>query len=197
MGEGSGRERRARSQRGSNVLEFALVVTPVVLLMIGVATAGLALGRSVRVSQVCRDAASMFVRGVDFSKPGNQDVLVRLTEGMGMTRAGGDGVIILTKVTWVPQSKCTELDLSPCNGDSHVMTQRIVIGNPSLRSSNLGTPDASLLNSQGLVQDYMTEASAVANMPMITLEEGQFEYVAEIHFRGLMNGADVYSRAIF
>jgi hypothetical protein len=190
-------ERRGRNQRGGNVLEFTLVVIPLVFLLLGVTTVGLSLGRSVRVSQVCRDAASMFVRGVDFSKTGNQDILVRLTEGMNMTRNGGDGVIILSKVTWLPQSKCTELDLNPCNGDSHVITQRIVIGNQSLRASNLGTPDEDLLDDQGLVQDYMKEASAVATMPMITLDEGQFAYVAEIHFRGLMDQADVYSQAIF
>ncbi len=191
------RKSRRKNQTGNNVLEFALVGMPLVLLLLGVTTTGLALGRSVQVAQVCRDAASMYVRGVDFSRPGNQDVLVRLTNGMGMTRTGGDGVIILSKVTWIPQSKCTELALNPCNGDSHVITQRIVIGNQAQRPSNLGTPNAGLLDSQGLVRDYMEEPSAVAVFPMMTLDEGQYAYVAETNFRGVFNSEFVYSKAIF
>src|SRR5687768_18278725 len=98
--------KRKKSQGGNNVIEFALVGMPLVLLLLGVTSTGLALGRSVQVAQVCRDAASMYVRGVDFSKAGNQDVLVRLTHGLQMTRTGGEGVVILSKVTWIPESKC-------------------------------------------------------------------------------------------
>lgn len=188
---------RRKKQGGSNVVEFALVVTPLVMLLLGVTTTGLALGRSVQVAQVCRDAASMYVRGVDFSKAGNKDVLVRLAQGLNLTRAGGSGVIILTKVTYIPQSKCTALALNPCNGNKHVMTQRIVVGNAGLRSSSLGTPNAGLLDAQGLVTDYMKETSAVATFPMMTLADGQYAYVAETFFNGLFQNQSVYSRAIF
>lgn len=188
---------RRKKQGGSNVVEFALVVTPLVMLLLGVTTTGLALGRSVQVAQVCRDAASMYVRGVDFSKAGNKDVLVRLAQGLNLTRAGGSGVIILTKVTYIPQSKCTALALNPCNGNKHVMTQRIVVGNAGLRSSSLGTPNAGLLDAQGLVTDYIKETSAVATFPMMTLADGQYAYVAETFFNGLFQNQSVYSRAIF
>jgi hypothetical protein len=188
---------RKRNQRGNNILEFALVALPLVTLLLGVTTTGLGLGRSVQVAQVCRDAASMFVRGVDFSRDGNKDVLVRLSQGLGMTRDGGDGVILLSKVTWIPQQKCTDLGLVTCNGDRHVITQRIVVGNPSLRTSALGTPNAGLLDAKGIVRDYLIEASAVANFPMMTLQDGQYAYVVETHFTGFMGGAPIYSRAIF
>lgn len=188
---------RRKNQRGNNILEFALVALPLVMLLLGVTTTGLGLGRSVQVAQVCRDAASMYVRGVDFSRDGNKDVLVRLSQGLNLTRNGGDGVIMLSKVTWVPQQTCTDLSLFPCNGDRHVVTQRIVIGNQSLRTSALGTPNSGLLDSKGLVTDYLTEASAVATFPMMTLQDGQYAYVAEVHFIGFMGGAPIYSRAIF
>ncbi len=139
----------------------------------------------------------MNVRGVDFSRDGNKDVLDRLSQGLGMTRNGGDGVIMLSKVTWISQQTCNDLSLFPCNGDRHVVTQRIVIGNQSLRTSALGTPNAGLLDSKGLVRDYMIEVSAVATFPMMTLQEGQYAYVAETHFVGFMGGAPIYSRAIF
>jgi hypothetical protein len=188
---------RRKNQRGNNILEFALVAMPLVLLLLGVTTTGLGLGRSVQVAQICRDAASMYVRGVDFSRDGNTDVLVRLSQGLGMTRNGGDGLIILSKVTFIPQQTCTDLSLFPCNGDRHVITQRIVVGDPSLRASAVGTPNAGLLDSKGLVRDYIKEVSAVATFPMMTLQNGQYAYVAEVHFVGFMGGAPIYSRAIF
>jgi hypothetical protein len=188
---------RRKNQRGNNILEFALVAMPLVLLLLGVTTTGLGLGRSVQVAQICRDAASMYVRGVDFSRDGNKDVLVRLSQGLGMTRNGGDGLIILSKVTFIPQQTCTDLSLFPCNGDRHVITQRIVVGDPSLRASAVGTPNAGLLDSKGLVRDYIKEVSAVATFPMMTLQNGQYAYVAEVHFVGFMGGAPIYSRAIF
>lgn len=190
------RVRRAR-QGGNNVLEFALVVMPLVVILLGVTTIGVMLARSIRVAQICRDATSMYVRGVNFSRPGNKDVLVRLAGSLGMTQAGGDGVIILSEITYIPQSRCEEVDLNPCNGNRHVITQRVVIGNSALRSSNLGSPANHLVDSEGLVRDYMTEGSAVATFPMMNLDDGQFAYVAETYFRGVLNNAGVYSIAVF
>lgn len=189
--------RRKQSQRGTNLIEFALVITPLTLLLLGVVTVGLSLGMSVRVAQICRDAASMYVRGVDFSRSGNKDVLVRLSQGYGMTQSGGDGVVILSRITWIPQARCTALNLNPCNGNRHVVTQRIVVGNASLRVSSLGSPNSSLLDDRGLVRNYMTEASAVAQFDMMTLDDGQYAYVAETFFKTPMTTTGVYSRAIF
>jgi hypothetical protein len=98
-------------------------------------------------------------------------------------------------VTWIPQSKCTALALSPCNGDKHVIMQRIVIGNSSLRASNLGTPTG--MDSQGLVPNYMTAAGAVARFPYMQLDEGQEAYVSECQFKGVFGRSVIYSRAIF
>lgn len=190
--------RRERSQRGSNVLEFALVAPAMIVVMTSVITIGMNLARRVQTEQLSRDAASMFVRSVDFSKAGNQDILVRLGSALRMTRTGGDGVVILSKVTWVSSATCTALSLSPCNRDSHVVTQRIVVGNATIRASALGTPSGHLIDGSGLVRDYMKESSAVARMPTgLMLAEGQYAYVAETFCRGIMGSNPVYSRAIF
>ena len=186
---------RRHGERGSSIIEFALVAPLLVVIIGGVAVTGVNLARMVQVSQVSRDAASMYVRGVDFSRTGNQDVLVRLSRGLNITRTGGDGVIILSKVTFIPHSKCQDLQLASCNSNDYVITQRIVIGNGSLRSSALGTPLSHLIDSQGNVRDYMKEPSAVANFSGITLGDGQYSYVAESYVRG--TGEGVYSRAIF
>lgn len=188
---------RSHRQKGISIIEFALVAPFLFVLMGGIVTIGMNLSRLIRVAQLARDAASMYVRAVDFSKTGNQDILVRLGETLGLARTGGDAVVYLTKVTFLPQSKCTELAISPCNGNQHVMTQRIVIGNGSLARSWLGTPTASLIDAQGLVRDYMREASAVARMPGLTLAEGEYAYVAETYAEGVFSSRGIYSRALF
>lgn len=187
---------RRKSQSGNNVLEFALVGMPLVALLLGVTTTGLALGKSVQVTQLTRDTASMYVRGVDFSVGTNQDLLVRLARGLDLTRTGGDGVIILSTVTWIPQARCTQLQLNPCNGNRHVITHRLVIGRSALRRSNLGTPNPALIDSKGVVSNYMTDQSATATMPM-QLADNRYAYVVESHFTGFLGGTPVYSRAIF
>jgi hypothetical protein len=191
---------RKKTQAGNNLVEFALVAMPLVILLLGITTTGLKLARSVQVSQVCRDAASMFVRGVDFSYPGNQDILVELAQGLGLTRTGGPGAVILSKVTYISSTKCTAMGNPPgCNANKHVITQRVVIGNSSNSSlrSNLGTPSSSLLDSKGIVNNYQTDDSAIATFPMTNLEDDQWAYVAEARFPGLFGGGQVYSRAIF
>ena len=75
---------RQRTQKGHNVLEFALVAPFLIIMMAGIARVGMNLSRLIRVAEVSRDAASMYVRSVDFSKPGNQDILVRLSQGLGI-----------------------------------------------------------------------------------------------------------------
>lgn len=189
---------------GNAMLEFGLVLTPLVLTLMGITVVGLTLARSIHVARVARDAGSMYVRGVDFSKDGNKNILVRLSVPLGLARTGGAGVVILSKVTWIPQSKCLALALSPCNGDQHVITQRITIGNPALRSSNLGTPSPACLDSEGLVINYLQEPSAVATFPFLQLREGEYAYVSEAYFPapdldfpGFQTGVGNYTRAIF
>jgi hypothetical protein len=78
-----------------------------------------------------------------------------------------------------------------------VITQRIVIGNGSLFSSNIANPSSNLLDSQGFVQNYMKEPSAVANIESLTLEDGEYAYVAETYARGVLTSRGVYSKALF
>lgn len=185
-------------------MEFALVSMPLVLFLLGVTAVGFNLGRAVQVAQVGRDASSMFVRGVDFSQPGNQNILIRLGEKLGMANGSGRGVVILSKVTFISAAKCQALNLDNCNANTHVITQRIVVGNPNLRQSSLGTPDPLLLDARGLVRDYFTEPSAVANFSDVQLYDDEFAYVAEtffsspdLEFVGFNSGVGNYSRAIF
>jgi hypothetical protein len=188
-------------RQGVAVVELSLIVFPLTVLLMGVIVIGISLGRAVQVAHVTRDAASMYVRGIDFSKDPNKDVVVRLSGGLGMTRTGGNGTIILSKVTFIPASRCGAIP--DCNSDKHVITQRLRIGNASLRNSNYGSPAG--IDSTGLVTQYLTDDSAIVNgMFQPALADGEFAYVAEgyfknvnLNFPGFQKIEGVYSVAIF
>ncbi|MBE7543957.1 MAG: pilus assembly protein [Bryobacteraceae bacterium] len=200
---------RRRPQRGNTIVEFAAVALFLTPLLLGTFTLGMNLNQSVRVTQVVRDAGHMYARFVDFTLPSNQDILVRLAIGLRMTRDGGDGVIILSKVTYLSDDDCTGagVSLADCaNRGNYVITNRVVVGNPSLRASDYGTPSNTSLDSSGNTYDIYRDTSVRATNfgSVLTLNSGQFAFVAEGLFRGAgINltssgiGNDVYSRAIF
>jgi hypothetical protein len=195
---------RKKLQRGSALVETAVLMFPLTLLFLGVTTLGFDLATSVHAAQVTRDVGSMYVRGVNFSATANQDLAVRLGTGLGLQRTAGDGVIYMSKITFISRQTCTALALSPCNADRLVITQRVKIGNSALRPSAIGTPNAYLLNSEGLVSRYKEEASAVADIPGMVLPEGEFAYITESYFDvprvsiwGNSNARGVYNRVIF
>jgi hypothetical protein len=194
-----------QTEKGVEILEFALVVAFILVpLLLGVVVIGINLGRAVQVAQVARDGGSMYVRGIDFSQSGNQAVLARLGQGLGLTTTGGPGVVILSKVTHIPTGGCT----NPCNEAQYVMAQRIVIGDAALvsahgeiRSAGVVTVDA-----QGNVVNYVTDPSAVLTgfNSILTLNGNEFAFIAEAYFPtpdvnmpGYSMGNGVYSRSIY
>src|SRR5207253_7601700 len=98
--------RKRTQEQGHSIMEFALIAWPTVIMIFGVVVIGIDLGRSVQVTQICRDAGSMYVRGLDFSQSGNEQVLVRLGQNMNLQVSGGDGLVTLSKVTFIPDTSC-------------------------------------------------------------------------------------------
>lgn len=200
---------RRDARQGNTLVEFALVIGVYLTLLLGAVSLGMGLSRSIQVTQITRDAGHMYARFVDFSLPGNQDVIVRLADGLGMTRTGGNGKVILTKVMFVGEAECAAggLSLAHCtNYNQPVILQRLVIGNSSLRPSEFGEPNPALLDSQGNVANYLTDLSAraVNFQSLLALQPGEFAYVAEAFFRfpetdfpGFFDGTNVYARSIF
>src|SRR5665811_898950 len=141
---------RRGNRRGNELIEFALVMSLLLPLLFGTVVVGLNLGRSIQVTQVSRDAGHMYSRNVDFSDPGNQNLIQRLAQGLNIRVTGGTGVVILSTIEFIGQAQCDAAGLvgSACtNLNQTVFTHRIVIGNASARSSAFGTPSASLVNS--------------------------------------------------
>jgi hypothetical protein len=159
---------------------------------------------------------------MDFSLSTSKDMVVRLASGLKLTANGtnSDGVVILSRVMMVGSNECQAGTGSTncANKNQAVFTQRHVIGDTGLRSSNFGTPSPSIIlttaiPSQGLrpgdikPQDYTTNSSAIAtgfSTLLSGMQPGELAYVAEAYFRTpdwnlnqQYTSAGVYARSIF
>jgi hypothetical protein len=200
----AGINRRRKRQGGTEFIEFALSSLLLFPLMMGVVIVGLNLGRSIQVAQVCRDAGSMYVRGIDFSQSANKNELVRLANGMGMTANGGNGVVIFSKVQYIPASACT--GIPNCNSDKYVVVQRLTVGSTSVTSSRIGPVGAFTTDSSGNVVNYMTNSGAVASnfTNVMTLAANEYAFIAEVSFRSMdltsiggSGSTGVYARSVY
>ncbi len=158
-------------------------------LFLGTLVIGFNLVRAIQVTAVCRDAGHMYSYGIDFSQAAYQNLLVDLATGLKMTTSGGNGVVILSTVTYVGPTDCTAAgytaNTTSCpNLNQIVFTRRIVIGNSSLHTSAFGTPNSSEMDSSGNISaaGYLTDATNRAGTfsSVIALTSGEFAYVSEM-----------------
>jgi hypothetical protein len=206
--------RKNRRESGNAVLEFALVAMPTVFLLLGVVVVGLNLGRAVEVGQICRDADSMYVRGVDFSTTPAQNLLVQLGQNMNLqTDSSSSGLIILSQVQYVP----TPIGCSgtACTGGSYQLMQRLTIGNTSLPGTHFpttgsipacsGSTTTDCQDSEGNIEGYQTfSAAGISNFgSSLTLNANAISYVAEAYFQNgptlqvWSSSAGFYAQAFF
>ena len=85
-----------------------------------------------------------------------------------------------------------------------MITQRLIVGNANLRASSIGNPNAVLMDSKGLISEYMNQPSAVATVPWIQLNDGEYAYIAESYFSspefnlpGFQTGTGVYTISMY
>jgi hypothetical protein len=184
-------------ERGSALIEFTVCVVFFWLpLFAGLVVTGQNLIRGMQVTQVCRDAAHMFAFGADFSQPSYQNLLVNLAPALGLTTsaATSHGVVIFSQIALIDDTcdGTNPVGKPTCsNWGYYVVVKRIVIGNPALQSSALGTPAASLINAStgnvsqnGYLNNSGTHASAtrgVSFAPPIILPVTQNAFVAELY----------------
>lgn len=203
---------RTIRQRGSTLIEFALTSLIWLGLLTGTAVTGMNLIRSIQVVQICRDVGHMFAYGLDFSQPGNQNIIVRLANGLNFTVNGGNGVVILSALTQIGPQQCTAAGLAAnttaCpNLNQTAFTRRLVIGQFSLRASTYGTPKPGIIGANGYIAaaDYLKDSTARAsNFQLLQLNAGDTTYLTEAYFSspdldwsGYMTGTGVYAHAIF
>lgn len=224
MRKRGGRERRS-APRGGSAVEFVLLSVFWVPLLTGVLVIGTAMIRAIEAVQVARDAGHMYARGVDFALEGNQRLLARLGEDMGLKVTGGEGVVILSKISYIGPFQCKAEQLADnsdppnptgeCKNYQHyVFVQRVVVGDSGLRSSRFGAPDPSLLQAGGRVSSsdrVRKEGARVSNFDLLPappvdgsggFQAGQYAYLVEAAFKapklpGLPGDGTVYVHAIF
>jgi hypothetical protein len=199
---------RRRGFRGSACIEFAFIVMVLVPMLLGTGAAGINMILTLQTIQVARDAGHMYARGLDFSQPGNKTILANLgtTLGLSTTAGSGSALVILSALTYVDKAACAAAGAVDSNGNPSgctnfgkwVFTQRLQIGNTSVRTSNIGSPLTSgptgvtvdATTGKISVSDYVTKAGAVATFSSINpysvvngnvsgLPSGQVLYVAE------------------
>jgi hypothetical protein len=202
--------RKQTRRRGNTMIEFAIAMTFLIPLMVGSFSLGLNLMRSIQVIQVCRDAGSMYSRSVDFTLDGNKDTLVKMASGLGMTRTGGTGVVILSKVAFVSDGDCTAAGLtgSNCtNRGKYVFLQRIYVGAQSLKPSKFGTPsetgiDQTSRKIKDIYKDSSAQVSNFGNVMTLT-SVSDVAFLIETDFKGVAwnlgnnVGNEIYQRAVF
>jgi len=201
--------KRKKREQGNSVLEFALVAIPTVMLMLGVVVLGINLGRSVEVAQVARDGGAMFVRGLDFSQSGNQQVLVRIAGPLNLQITGGDGLASMSKITFIPDPSCgkpTDASYPDCTAGKSVLMQRIVFGNTTLPGTHYVTAGSVTFDSQGNVANYAADPNAVISnfATALQLKPLEISYVTEAYFQtpdvnmqGFLSNTGIYSQAFF
>ena len=206
--------RNSRTRRGSSLIEFVLSSMFWVTLLIGTLVIGGNLIKAIQVVQLCRDVGHMWAYGVDFSQASNQNLIAKLAQGLNFSTSGtGNGVVILSNVTYIGNNQCTAGGLAAnttsCpNLFQTVFTRRVVVGNASVRASNFGTPNSGIIGANGfiLAADYLTNTSARANsfISLLPLAPGDVSSLTESYFRspeldwpGVMTGTGEYAYAIF
>ena len=206
---------RRKNRKGTSILEFALIVWPTILMLMGVVVVGNELGRAVEAAQVCRDADSMYVRGVDFSLSGNRDELARIGAALNLQNANaGNGLVILSKVTFIPDpsSSCgvpSDAGYSTCTIGQYRLAQRTTFGNTTLPGTHFATTGTPTYDSENNVTNYSDytngTAATISNFQnTLVLYPGQFSYIAETYFQmldlsmpGFQSSPGVYSVAFF
>ena len=220
-----------KAKRGISTLEFAFIIVVLTPLLLGTGVTGINMIRTLQTIQLARDAGHMYARGVEFWQPGNKTILANVGSNLGLSTTAGQGnaVVVLSALKYVDLNACiaagaVDINNNPSgctNLTKWVFTQRIVIGNTAVRTSNIGSPLTSgptgvtLDSTTGRisVQDYVTKAGAVAYFNSINpytvtngvvsgLPSGEVLYIAEAAattfiLRPYMSAAATYSYGLF
>lgn len=180
-------------ERGSALVEFVLCFSLFwVPLFLGTLVIGFSLIEAVQVTQVCRDAGHMYAFGTDFSQSSNQYLLASFAPALDIdpTGVGGNGVVILSTITYVDDALCPGGNLpdgSSCdNYHKVVFSKFLVVGNSGIhQSAFLSSNGVPATDSSGNVTNYLTAPAAQTsgfspNVISIT-SSSQFAYVSEMY----------------
>ena len=172
---------RRRRQSGQELIEFGLLLTVMVPLLLGTFVTGISLVRGMQTNQMDRDLTDMYIHGADFSTYAMQQVAQRLGRGLNLqigssfnnnvqsnTGNGGDVLVTVSQIMYIgatSDANCIAVGAGNCtNHDKFVFTERILFGNGTIATSHpssFGNPGAgATITSAGVVQNYVTDSNA-------------------------------------
>jgi hypothetical protein len=212
--------RRTRLERGMEAIEFALLFSFLLPPFVWMFVNGMNFLRFNKATDVSRSAALLFVKGVDFTLPGNQDIISRVANGLDLqngntiTATGvstGSGLLIFSTIQYVGPNTCA----SCTNLNKYVFLDRVYVGNTNLQisgttvSSALGNPNNTLWSATtGIVTSTLTNAgaqvasTATGSLPA-AMADGQIAYLVESYFKpqggfgsGAFDSNGVYTRVV-
>lgn len=209
---------RRRGQRGSFLLETAVVITTLLVMLMGSFQMGVMLIRAMQAGELCRNADVLLVQSIDLSTSTNQQLLLRTAPSLGINTPGawtpsatGSGVVILSQVYLVGPLECSvgvaDFDgtTATCpNLGSYVISYRINIGNTSQGSSFLGSPTSTPQSNGNLTAAQIctvTGNQTSTFSPVLTLNSDTYSWVAEVYANssnfnlfGVMAAPTIYMR---
>jgi len=222
---------KRQRQNGVAIIEFSFAMLVMIPLLLGTVSMGIRLVQAQRTVQLSRDAARMYARGLDFGQAGNKTILADLGADIGLRSDGtGNSVLILSTLTYVDKGLCQSgghsLDVNnnpiDCtNWKYWVFRQRVIVGNSSIRTSNLGSPlltgtghvsvdpDTGKYTLADQVDNVNDRATFAQGNPFVnmagalnTMPSDQELYVTEVAVTGFRmppfaNGDMVYSYNVF
>ena len=212
--------RRRKLQNGLEAIEFGLLFVFLLPPFVWMFQNGMNFLRFNKATDVSRSAALLFVKGIDFTLPGNQDIISRVASGLDLQNgstasaaggSAGSGLIVFSVVQYIGPNTCS----SCANLTKYVFLERIYVGNTSLAfagttvASALGSPSGSVWSATtGAVSGTQTNpgaqvsSSATSALPA-SMGDGQIAYVIECFFKqqggfgtGAFDGNGVYNRVI-
>ena len=191
---------RKRRQKGSFLLEMAIVSWVLIYMLVGTFQMGLMLVRAIQAGEVCRNANVLEVRRVDLSQSTNQQLLLRTAPALGINASGGwtasssgTGLIILSEVYNVGDLMCasgvtnfneTNPTATCPNYGDYVIAMRITIGNTTYGPSVFGTPSSTPGTNGFLTDNQICTVSGnqvtSGTSSLVTLSADQYTWVAEV-----------------
>ncbi|MBZ5673786.1 MAG: hypothetical protein LAP61_06025 [Acidobacteriia bacterium] len=168
-----------RRQSGQELIEFGLLLTVLVPLLLGTFVTGISIVRGIQTNQMDRDLTDMYIHGADFSSYGMQQVAQRLARGLNLqigssftnnvqsnTNNSGDVLVTVTQIMWIGSTtdgNCVAVGAANCtNHNKFVFTERIKFGNGTLATTNpssFGDPaSGAVITASGIVQSYVTDS---------------------------------------
>lgn len=218
--------RRARSQRGSELIEFTLLSILLFPALVWMFVGGMNLIRMIQCTAITRDIGNLYIHGVDYSTWAAQDVAATLASSYNLqigssftgneasnSSNGGYVYLILSELTYVGANSCAALPSgTTCtNEDKYVYLQYLNFGNSAVQingagvTSSIGSTPTASMTVYGTIPNYMTDSGAVAANAgnYITLGDGQVAYVVEGWYASpdlgfsQYPGGGIYSRLFF